>query len=98
MITILPVHCGKAAFCWGSAEIKEDDEDVKIGNGRYGKRSRQSIRDKGADGPTGIFIAGKGGKRKLTARIRIFFTKERGIGLKRGLRPISILCGKSWNC
>ena len=37
----------------------------------------------GADGPTSIFIAGKGGKVKLTTRIRKFFYKIKRNGIKK---------------
>ena len=37
----------------------------------------------GADGPTSIFIAGKGGKIKLTTRIRNYFYKIKRDRIKR---------------
>ncbi len=51
----------------------------------------------GADGPTSIFIAGKGGRVKLTTRIQNYFRIIKRNRIKNRLLPIPIRWRKSWN-
>ena len=51
----------------------------------------------GADGPTSIFIAGKGGRVKLTTHIQNYFRIIKRNRVKKRITPIPIHWRKSWN-
>ena len=50
----------------------------------------------GADGPTSIFVAGKGGKVKLTTRIQNYFRKLKRNRIKKRIKGCSNIIWCAW--